>query len=184
MTENQSSPENPERRSLMQQALAALVGALVSAVPILSGLVMWLDPLGKKGSAGQWVAIAPLGSVPPDGKPYRFPVIADRRDAWNFYPPEPIGAVYLRRTSETQTPVAFSSVCPHLGCAVDFQPGSDRYFCPCHNSTFAVDGSRTNPESSPSPRDLDSLEVKVEDGQVLVQYLRFQGGKSKKMIDA
>ncbi len=35
---------------------------------------------------------------------------------------------------------ALSSVCPHLGCRVHWQPQNNRYFCPCHNGVFDAEG--------------------------------------------
>ena len=34
--------------------------------------------------------------------------------------------------------VAFNLKCPHLGCAIDYRKQSNDYFCPCHNSLFAL----------------------------------------------
>jgi Rieske Fe-S protein len=34
----------------------------------------------------------------------------------------------------------FSAVCPHAGCSVSRVDG-DRVLCPCHGSTFALDGA-------------------------------------------
>lgn len=58
---------------------------------------------------------------------------------------------------------AFSTVCPHQGCAVNkIDNGLIR--CPCHMSGFRIaDGSV---ESGPAPRPLASVNVKVENGQV------------------
>ena len=33
---------------------------------------------------------------------------------------------------------AFNLKCPHLGCAIDFRKQSNDYFCPRHNSSFAL----------------------------------------------
>lgn len=45
--------------------------------------------------------------------------------------------------------IALSSVCPHLGCQVHWEPQNDRFFCPCHNGVFDPEG---NPVSGP-PKD-------------------------------
>jgi menaquinol-cytochrome c reductase iron-sulfur subunit len=140
-----------------------------------------LDPLGRKKATGSWLRVTSLDSVPPDGKPYRFPVIDQRRDAWNLHPPEPVGSVYLRRTEEG-TLESFSAVCPHLGCTVDFRPSHSEYWCPCHNSRFQIDGKRTDAGSSPSPRDLDALSVEVRDeDEIWVEYRRFKSGTSERV---
>lgn len=45
--------------------------------------------------------------------------------------------------------IALSSVCPHLGCQVHWEPQNDRFFCPCHNGAFDPQG---NPIAGP-PKD-------------------------------
>jgi Rieske Fe-S protein len=73
----------------------------------------------------------------------------------------------------------FNVLCPHAGCAVDYRAaGAGSYFCPCHNSQFAIQGTRS--ENSPSARDLDTLDYAVKDGVVLVRYLQFQAGHAEK----
>lgn len=167
--------------------LAVLVGGVVGVFPVLSGLAVFVSPLlRKKSEAGKWIRVASLDAVPADGKPHLFPVITDRDDAWSHYPPEPVGAVYLRRSEKAADPVAYSNVCPHLGCAVDYKPGSEQYHCPCHNSKFEIDGKRVDPENSPSPRAMDTVEVEIREGsggtkEVWVDYKKFKGGVAHKV---
>lgn len=177
---NGNPTTEPPRRSFLYQAVTAALGTVVGAAPLLSGLAVFFSPLGRKTPAGKWVPIAPLDAVPSDGKPVRFPVITERRDAWNAYPPAPVGSVYLRRTADAQTPVCFTTVCPHLGCSVDYKPAQGHFLCPCHNSQFALDGARTS-EESPSPRGMDTLDVKIEQGVVWIDYRTFKGGVAAKI---
>ena len=60
-----------------------------------------------------------------------------------------------------------SAICPHEGCEVLWEQERNRFSCPCHESYFAADGSRI---SGPSPRGLDPLPTRVEDGKLQVQY--------------
>lgn len=46
------------------------------------------------------------------------------------------------RTGET-TFVALSAVCTHAGCTVRYAAAAHDIACPCHGSTFALDGSVT-----------------------------------------
>jgi Rieske Fe-S protein len=169
-----------KRRSFLYTLSASIVGAVAVVVPFAAGLVTFFAPLGRR-SKGSQVRVCAIEDIPPDGIPRRFPVIAGRRDAWNVYPPKPIGAVFLRRTGSDALPQAVSSVCPHLGCAVDFRMQLGRYQCPCHNSAWQPDGSRIDPSTSPSPRDLDGLKVEVRDGQVWVDYQRFKSGVAEQV---
>jgi len=35
---------------------------------------------------------------------------------------------------------AFSSLCPHLGCRVQWMPADNHFFCPCHRGIFDAEG--------------------------------------------
>jgi len=61
-----------------------------------------------------------------------------------------------------------SAICPHEGCEVTWEGGSNRFACPCHESYFAADGSRI---SGPARRGLDALPARVQDGKLQVQYV-------------
>jgi menaquinol-cytochrome c reductase iron-sulfur subunit len=176
---------SPDRRDFFTRAAAVVIGGLVALFPPLAGLAMFLDPLRRKSQSGQFIRVADLKEVPPDGIPRSFSVIADRWDAWNFYPQEPIGAVYLRRTEEGGAPEAVSAICPHLGCFVDFRVSQGNYKCPCHDSRFEPDGARIDPDNCPAARDLDSLEVEVRnENEVWVKYQRFVAQKAEKIPEA
>lgn len=179
----------PTRRSFIYKAVTAIVSAFVGLFPLGAGVLFFLDPLRKRkaqaGDAGGkegFIKVGALDSVPKDGLPARFPVIVPRlEDAWTTYLNVAIGAVYVRQ-NERGDIVAFNVTCPHLGCAVDFLPGKNHYLCPCHDSAFALDGSRTN---QTPPRDLDSLEVdtdKLKIGEVWVKYHDFRTGEEHKVV--
>ena len=40
--------------------------------------------------------------------------------------------------------LVLSAVCTHSGCTVRYAPASTDILCPCHGSTFALDGAVTN----------------------------------------
>ena len=60
-----------------------------------------------------------------------------------------------------------SAICPHEGCEVLWDSQRNQFACPCHESYFAADGARI---SGPSPRGLDQLPTRVQDGKLQVQY--------------
>ena len=88
-----------------------------------------------------------------------------------------LGSLWLVRTVEDGPIKAFSTVCPHLGCGVDFDDKTGKFNCPCHASAFDLDGRCLG---GPSPRGLDQLETQVEGRDVLVRYQRFRVGSSKR----
>lgn len=173
--------ECPDRRSFFKKLASNLLGGIITLVPLAAGLAVWLDPVRRKAQpGGQTVRVAALSAVPEDGVPRKFAVVASRVDAWNKSPETTIGAVYLRREKGGK-PRAFNVVCPHAGCFVDYLEAKNSYLCPCHNSTFALDGVINDP-NSPSPRGLDELDVEVRaGGEVWVKFQNYRAGVTGKI---
>ena len=146
MAENEiiSSDAPKSRRDFFKKSLAVVLGAISTIIPVAAGLTVFLDPLRRKSSGKGFVRVATLDALPNDGAPRKFPVLADRVDAWNRFSNVPIGAVYLRRTANDKVE-ALNVVCPHAGCFVDFKAERGKFLCPCHNSLFAVDGKIADP---------------------------------------
>lgn len=173
-------PTQPERRQFIAKAAAVGIGAAATAVPMLAGLATVLDPLRRKSAAGGPVFVTTLNALSADGVPQRFQIIADREDVWNKFPRVPVGAVYLRRIGNDKVE-ALNVTCPHAGCPVEFKTSTSSFLCPCHDSTFKLDGSLAS-ASSPSPRGLDTLEAEVRHGsEVWVRFQNFEAGKAKKI---
>ena len=177
------APAGDPRRRFVIQALALGSGGLAYVVPALAGIVAFLNPLKQKSQAGQFLRVASLDLLPEDGTPQEVSIVSDRTDAWNRFPNEPIGAVLLRRTEGGQVE-AINVVCPHAGCSVQYHPTDGKLFCPCHAASFALDGKRLD-ETSPSPRDLDTLEVEIRNGtEVWVRFENFRTGIIEKVPEA
>ncbi|HUS63244.1 MAG TPA: Rieske (2Fe-2S) protein [Kofleriaceae bacterium] len=148
--------------------MAALGAAL--AVPALAFVTF---PTRRRTVSGgeEPVDLGPLDTLP-EGEPVRVAVkVPRRRDAWTAFTDVTLGAVWLVRSGGSVR--AFSTVCPHAGCAVDWQKSDARFGCPCHDSAFRPDGERL---SGPSPRGLDPLPAEVKDGRVHVSYKRYRQG--------
>jgi menaquinol-cytochrome c reductase iron-sulfur subunit len=177
-----NAPEDGEnRRGFIGQAVAVLCGGVALLVPAAVGVATFLNPLRQKCQSGQFMRLASLDVLPDDGTPRKVPVIADRTDAWNAYPAEPIGAVFLRRVGGTVA--ALQVICPHAGCSINFEgtATTGKFFCPCHAASFDLAGKRTDP-TSPSPRDMDTLNVKIRNkNEVWVQFETFGVGTAKKV---
>jgi menaquinol-cytochrome c reductase iron-sulfur subunit len=169
-----------DRRDFITKATAVVIGGSLVIAPTLAGLCVVLDPLRRKSESGASVLVANLNSLPETGEPRKFSVLATRVDAWNRTPNVPVGAVYLQRLGDDKVR-ALNVVCPHAGCFVDYRPANDNFFCPCHNSSFALDGRILDPKS-PSPRGLDELPVEVRNGtEVWVTFQNFRAGVHEKI---
>lgn len=85
----------------------------------------------------------------------------------------PAGAtVNVTRRGEAQSADAFialSSVCPHLGCQVHWEPQNDRFFCPCHNGVFSPDGTGIGGPPGDAGQSLSSYPLKVEGGLLYIE---------------
>jgi menaquinol-cytochrome c reductase iron-sulfur subunit len=162
-----------DRRGALQTlaVVGGAVGCAAIAVPTIRFVVA--PALGAAG-AGRWIKTVSLDSLP-EGEPKRVALIADHRDAWTLEKDVELGAAWLlRKGSEV---VVWSTVCPHLGCAVDKSAVGGGFNCPCHDSAFDADGRRL---TGPSPRGLDTLASKVEEGFVHVEFQRFRQGTPEK----
>ena len=108
---------------------------------------------------GQWFSVARLADVPPGT------VVA-------FTAGAVVGHV-LNEGGELQ---ALSAACTHMGCLISWQATERHFLCPCHNAIFGPDGViRPTPEYPFRPRPLPRLQVKVENGQVLVWSTTLDG---------
>ncbi len=173
-----TGPRGHARRRFLAGAGAIAAAGLALLAPVWSGIRVVLDPLRRAGRDPSLVPVARLAALPADGVPRKFRVQADRVDAWNTQRNTPVGAVYLRRTDDSLQ--AFNVICPHAGCFVNLAPDQSRFVCPCHKSSFDLEGAVDDP-SSPSPRDMDTLEVEIRDGDhVWVRFQNFLPGRADK----
>lgn len=183
------TPEQP-RRGFVKKLLAIVTGGIVGLVPAITGLAVFLDPLrNRKARAGKtqdeegFIRVATVDGLLIGGAPRKFSVIDDRSDAWNLFPQESIGLVFLVRTGEKDVQ-AINAACPHAGCFVDFDANHKLYQCPCHASSFKVDGEIAN-ANSPAARGLDTLDVKIKNGtEVWVKFQNFRAGTAEKIAEA
>ncbi|HEY8086221.1 MAG TPA: Rieske (2Fe-2S) protein [Polyangiaceae bacterium] len=162
----------PDRRQALR-ALAVVGGAAGCAALALPTARFVVAPAAAGTGTGTWIRTVMLDALH-EGQPTRVALVADHRDAWTMEKQVQLGAAWLVRQGDAVK--AWSVTCPHLGCSVD-RDGKGGFNCPCHDSSFAADGRRLD---GPSPRDMDTLDTKVEDGFVLVDFRRFRQGTAEK----
>jgi Rieske Fe-S protein len=88
-------------------------------------------------------------------------------------------AIWVRRGGETgQGITVLSSICPHLGCPINWQPDKSQFLCPCHGGIFNSDGQHT---AGPPPRAMDPLEFEVRGGRLWVRWQDFKIGVAERV---
>lgn len=70
----------------------------------------------------------------------------------------------LVRVSDTEWK-AFSAVCTHLNCTVQYSDTRREIWCACHNGTYDLTGRVV---SGPPPKPLDELAVNVRGDEVVI----------------
>ena len=60
---------------------------------------------------------------------------------------------------------AFSAVCTHLACIVQYRPDLSQIWCACHNGHYDLNGKNI---SGPPPKPLEQYEVNVRGDRVVV----------------
>lgn len=72
-------------------------------------------------------------------------------------------AILVRKPSGDY--VAFTAICTHLACTVQYRPDFRHIWCACHNGHFDLTGKNI---SGPPPRPLETYEVKRQGGEIWV----------------
>jgi Rieske Fe-S protein len=70
----------------------------------------------------------------------------------------------LVRISESEWK-AFSGVCTHLNCTVQYKDATHQIWCACHNGTYDLNGKVV---SGPPPKPLEEFTVRVRGDEVII----------------
>lgn len=153
-------PANGTRRRFLAGAIATMASFIAGAIGIPSfghiispALRAQERPLLSLGSVDQFEV----------GKPKKVDFVYYKRDGW--IEEQASGSAWVVRTSPTVLTV-FDPRCTHLGCPYGWDADRGRFFCPCHDGVFAVDGQVV---SGPPPRPLDRFESAVEGGKLFIR---------------
>jgi Rieske Fe-S protein len=137
----------PSRRRLLDWLLTGSVGALLAV--LLYPVLRFIMPPGQTEAATTLVTVGKVKDFPPNtGKVVRFgarPAILVRLSTGEFR--------------------AFSAVCTHLQCTVQYRPDLESIWCACHNGRFDLTGRNVG---GPPPRPLDALEAVVHGDDVVL----------------
>jgi thiosulfate dehydrogenase (quinone) large subunit len=169
------------RRILLGTRAALLVGVAAMAT---GGLAAWIGRLvGGTTSTSQ----ASLGGQRRQSHPSQSPSATQRSSApttthapgtaigqasqvpvgqaGQFTDPASGNPAYVVHPSSNSF-VAFSAVCTHAGCTVQFDSSNMQFICPCHGGTYDAKTGRVLAGPPPSP--LPSIPVHVVNGEIRV----------------
>jgi cytochrome b6-f complex iron-sulfur subunit len=142
-----AEPISRERRSLIRWLLGG--GFAISLASFIYPVVRFLyPPRVTEASVNEVVAGRVQDLAPNSGKIVKF---GDN----------PVLLIRLNQTDWR----AFSAVCTHLGCIVQYEPDRTRIWCACHNGTYNLHGQVV---SGPPPRPLQEYPVHITGDQVVV----------------
>jgi cytochrome b6-f complex iron-sulfur subunit len=162
-TNNQASQNNaqPGRDNLLQRRdfLKLGVTALSSLAFLEAGVTgfMFLRSRALEGDFGGVIKAGEVDSFPPGS------VTEFEED--NFFLVRDTDGGFL----------AVYRRCPHLGCTVNWKEDKERFYCPCHASSFDMYG---NFDSQPVQRALDTFPVKIDKAVVKVDTSQLQRRES------
>jgi menaquinol-cytochrome c reductase iron-sulfur subunit len=150
-----------DRRTFYLTAIYGLWG-LIGAVLATPALIYLLVP-PKTRKQEEWAEAGDVSRLEPN-VPVEMVFRRNRNDGWRLIS-EKSTAWVVKLNDKV---VAFGPQCTHLGCAYHWDERNSEFLCPCHTSTFSLDGKVT---AGPAPRPLDRYEVKVENNKLLVGRL-------------
>jgi quinol---cytochrome c reductase iron-sulfur subunit, bacillus type len=173
--DDDSDLSQTSRRGLLTAA-AGIIG-IGAAATVLGPVAIFLGHPLEHDTTSSSDAYLPAG--PPSlfvgPAPVKVDLFADQVDAWNRVVKVKVGSAWVMRKGPEL--VAYSTVCPHLGCGIDFDGGANKFYCACHKSYFSLDGAV---EDGPSPRAMDQLELEAAEQLVSIRYQRFKQGVEHK----
>ena len=173
------------RRGFIGLLLGVIGVAIAFVTPIYASVRAVIFPLSQKSLSGKEYLLTTIDLLD-ETTPQRFPIVDDVVDAWVTIPQRTIGNVYVRKISNTEV-LAWQALCPHAGCVLGVKTTENPktkntellFACPCHVAHFDLDGNLLDAKPD-TPRNMDSLEARVEDGKVYVKFQDFQFGVATK----
>ncbi len=139
--------QRPTRRSFLDWLLGTTLGAVT--ISILYPLVKYVEPPTVAEAATSQVLAGKLSQLPPNsGKVFRFgsrPAIVVRTASGDIR--------------------AFSAVCTHLACTVQYRKDLQQVWCACHNGHYDLNGVNV---AGPPPRPLERYQVATRGDDIWV----------------
>jgi menaquinol-cytochrome c reductase iron-sulfur subunit len=155
-----------DRRSFPIAVIGGL-WALMSAALALPAAVYLLTPPRSAKNEGEWIDAGDISRLPV-GIPEEVVFRRTRVDGWKITSEKTTAWVVKKNEKDV---VAFAPQCTHLGCAYHYQSRTKEFLCPCHTSTFSIEGAVL---TGPAPRPLDRYDIRLKGQRLLIGEIRKQ----------
>jgi menaquinol-cytochrome c reductase iron-sulfur subunit len=162
-----------ERRTFLSYVIVA-IGAFITAVlgiPLVGSLIA----PALRGREASWETVGPTTEFQV-GQPKAATVTITTKDGWITQ--QESKGVWVIKQSDTSF-VVYNGRCVHLGCAYNWNATQQEFDCPCHGGRYALDGKVLG---GPPPRPLDTLQWRVDQGNLVIQYEDFRLGIPQKEV--
>jgi menaquinol-cytochrome c reductase iron-sulfur subunit len=156
--------QGPDRRSFHMSVIYAMWAVITGALTLPAAIYLLAPPKSKKNSS-DWIEAGDIAQLKPN-VPEEFVFRRNRLDGWKVTSEKTTAWVIKQGESEV---VAFTPQCTHLGCAYSYDDKNKEFLCPCHTSTFGLDGKVL---TGPAPRALDRYETKIAGSKLLLGDVR------------
>jgi len=168
---HEATQRQADRRTFLGYVIAAVGAFITTAVGIPTVGSLILPALRPRQP--NWVTAGEVSDFP-TGQPKSVTVTVSSKDGW-IEQSEAKGIWVIKHAEDSFT--VFNGRGFHLGCAYSWQQGQNEFICPCHGGRYSLDGKVLG---GPPPRALDTLQWRVDQGKLVVQYQDFRLGVSQK----
>ncbi|MBY0373209.1 MAG: ubiquinol-cytochrome c reductase iron-sulfur subunit [Bryobacteraceae bacterium] len=155
-----------DRRNFFTEAIFSLWGLITAAVSLPAAAYLLIVP--KPRRPDDFIEVADLKQLK-EKDPEEIIFRRNRRDGWKVTSEK--SSAWIVKTADDKA-IAFVPSCTHLGCAFHWDERNNNFLCPCHTSTFTLEGQ---PIAGPATRPLDRYDVEVRDGKLFVGGLHKRG---------
>lgn len=153
-------------------ALGALVSGVLTGVPALRA---FFSPVFRQQRKENWIRLGAVDAFDVE-TPTKVDFVDSASDAW-------VESRRLRNvwvyTEDGEHFTVYNGRCTHLGCNFSVDEVKNVFACPCHTGFFDIKTGAVL--GGPPPRQLDQLEVRVEDGALFARYQDFRLGVPAKV---
>jgi len=164
-----------EARRRFLKWMTALGSLMMGALVGVPALRAFFSPAFRAPPTQRWIKVGEAAQIEP-GVPVRFDFSETVNDAW--VETRALRGVWLY-TEDGDKFTVYSGQCTHLACSYAFEKQRGVFLCPCHHGMFDIKTGAVL--GGPPPRPLDTLETKVEDGDLYVAYHTFRAGIPEKI---